>query len=224
MVSTSLHASILHESETLRKEIPGIERFKVAARNNSTRWYNASVKLLPAASKEFVELYDPSTKSFIPHPDGDDDDPIVDIHGPFAYFLSTVNVDRLEPAFKIVPLMSEIPPSEASCDIVIVRPFCDPSISWDNPDSRETFASKLWTVLGAAYQNGSHINLLYNENGEIVTSGEGPTVVEYVRCGGWEWLPVGDRCVCVPLADVLRGQLRRCFPSTLCGRCYLHNR
>lgn len=189
VVSTCLHASILHDSEALRKEIPGMERFKVAAKNNSNRWYNASAKLLPTASKNYVELFDPISKTFIPHPDADEGDPIVDLYGPFAYFLSTVNVDRLEPAFKITPLMTEIPPAEASMDVVIVRPLRDPSTSWDNPEAREAFVPKLYAILSTAYRNGEHVNLLYNESGEIITGGEGPMAVEYIRCGGWEWLP-----------------------------------
>ncbi|KAJ7582471.1 ATP-NAD kinase-like domain-containing protein [Mycena floridula] len=189
VVSTSLHASILHDSDSLRASMPGMDRFKVAAKNNSTRWYNAAVKLLPASSTGLVELYDPSTKSFIPHPDADDDDPIVDIYGPFAYFLSTVNVDRLEPAFRITPLASDIPSTSASCDVVIVRPLRDPTIDLDTEETREAFAPKLFAVLSAAYKNGSHVGLLYDDKGEIVSEGDGPMVVEYIRCGGWEWIP-----------------------------------
>ncbi|TFK36867.1 hypothetical protein BDQ12DRAFT_228430 [Crucibulum laeve] len=190
VTSTALHASILHDSEALRKEIPSMERFKVAARNNSTKWYTSSVKLLPAPSIGVVEIYDPTTKTFIPHAESVLDDPIVDVEGPFAYFLSTVNVDRLEPQFRITPLSRTIPPSEATCDIIILRPLRDPSNDWDeSPEAREAFVAKLWLVLGGAYSNGAHIDLRYNEEGEIVTEGDGPTVVEYVRCGGWEWSP-----------------------------------
>jgi hypothetical protein len=63
----------------------------VAAEQNSNKWYNSWVKLLPAPAAEVVEIYDPSTKSFVPHPESEDD-PIIDLGGPFAYFLATVNV------------------------------------------------------------------------------------------------------------------------------------
>ncbi|KAJ6546412.1 hypothetical protein DFH09DRAFT_1170959 [Mycena vulgaris] len=190
VVSTCLHASILKDSEALRKEMPGLERFKVAAEQNSTKWYSSWVKLLPAPAAEVVQIYDPSTKSFVAHPESEpEDDPIVDMDGPFAYFLATVNVDRLEPAFMISPLASRIPPTEAVCDLVIVRPFRSPTISVDTPETRAAFVSTLWKVSGAAYRNGSHIDLRYDENGEVTSEGDGPTVVEYIRCGGWEWIP-----------------------------------
>ncbi|KAJ7694078.1 hypothetical protein B0H17DRAFT_932095 [Mycena rosella] len=193
VVSTCLHASILKDSEALRKEMPGIERFKVAAEQNSSKWYNSWVKLLPAPGAEVVQIYDPATKSFVPHPESDpEDEDIVDMDGPFVYFLATVNVDRLEPAFMISPLMSRIPPAEAVCDIVIVRPLRSPTVSVDTPETRAAFVPILWKVLGAAYRNGSHVDLRYDANGEVTTEGDGPTVVEYIRCGGWEWIPVDE--------------------------------
>ncbi|EEB95817.1 hypothetical protein MPER_05156, partial [Moniliophthora perniciosa FA553] len=181
VTSTCLHAAILKDSEKLRTEMPGIERFKVAAEQNRLNWCNAHAKLLPAANVGHVQLYDPETKTFIQHPDGDE---IVDVYGPFIYFLSTVNVDRLEPAFQITPLTKDIAPEEATCYIVIARPLRDPSLTWDGPEAREAFVSKLYQVLGDAYKNGTHVDLLYNEKGEIVTEGDGPPVVEYVTCGG----------------------------------------
>jgi hypothetical protein len=174
----------------MRKEMPGVERFKVAARINITRWYDSSARLFPAPSARVVQVYDPSLKQFVPHPESDGDDPIVDLHGPFAYFLSTVNVDRLEPAFCITPLMSKVPPTEASFDIVIIRPLRDPSIHIDTQEARVAFADNLSTVLHAAYKNGSHVDLRYGSSGEIGMDQIGETVVEYVRCGGWEWIPV----------------------------------
>lgn len=123
----------MHDSESLRATIPGIDRFKVAAKQNSTKWYNSHAKLLPIASLGVVQLYDPESKIFRDHPDADEDDPIVDLHGPFVYFVSTVNVDRLEPAFRITPLAKDITPSEATCDIVVIRPFEDPTVEMDTP-------------------------------------------------------------------------------------------
>jgi len=189
VMSTALHASILHDSESLRKDIPGIERFKVAAQNNSNKWYNSYVKLLPAPGAKRVQIYNPAIKAFVDHPDSDEHDPIVDVDGPFAYFISTINVDRLEPAFKVTPLARTIPPVEATCEVVILRPLREPSVSWDNPGARAAFVPKLWAVLGAAYKDGAHIDLRYGAHGDITTEGDGPVVVEYIRCGGWEWIP-----------------------------------
>jgi len=192
VVSTCLHASILKDSEALRKEMPGLERFKVAAQQNSTKWYNSWVKLLPAPAAEVVQIYDPSTQSFVDHPESDSEDPIVDMDGPFAYFLATVNVDRLEPAFMISPLASRIPPTEAVCDLVVVRPFRSPTVFADTPETRAAFVTTLWKVLGEAYRKGSHVDLRYNDKGEVTSEGDGPSVVEYIRCGGWEWIPVDE--------------------------------
>ncbi|KAG6861747.1 hypothetical protein C0995_012752 [Termitomyces sp. Mi166 len=189
VVSTALHASILHDSEALREEIPGIERFKVAAQQNITNWYSSYAKLLPTPGSGKVQIYDPVTKTFVNHPESHEIDPVIDIDGPFAYFLSTVNVDRLEPVFRITPLARTIPTVESTCELVMVRPLRDPSISADSTESRISFVPKLWTVMGAAYQDGAHIDLRYSPEGEITTIGDGPVVVEYIRCGGWEWLP-----------------------------------
>jgi hypothetical protein len=191
VTSTALHANILHHSEALRKEMPSIERFKVAAQNNITKWYNSSVKLLPVPSVGVVQIYDPAKNEFVPHDESNPDDPIVDVDGPFVYFLSTVNVDRLEPApaFRITPLHSAIPPTAASFDIVMVRPLRDLSLDGDSFEARLVFVQKATTVLQGAYKNGSHVEMRYATNGEIESNGNGPPVVEYIRCGGWEWIP-----------------------------------
>lgn len=193
VASTSLHASILHDSEALRASDPSMERFKTAARQNITRWYAASVKLFPREGPGVVEVYDPSLGTFIPHQFSSEDEPIVDLGGPFAYFLSTVNVDRLEPAFRITPKAKDVlSPQEksAALDVIIVRPSRDPAYEMDSEGARAAFAEKAGAVLGAAYQDGAHIALRYDTQGKITTEGTGPTVVEYVRCGGWEWEPV----------------------------------
>ncbi|KAK0483359.1 hypothetical protein IW261DRAFT_1417272 [Armillaria novae-zelandiae] len=188
VVSTSLHASILHDSEALRKEHPGIERFKISASKNANKWYYSHVKLLPS-STGLVKQYDPSSNTFIDHPESEVHDPIVDLYGPFAYFLSTVNVDRLEPAFRITPLARELPTKGPSCDIVIIRPFRSETSMMDTPEAREAFVPNLYSVLGGAYQNGAHVNLRYHKDGSISAEGDGHPVVEYLRCGGWEWIP-----------------------------------
>ncbi|KAG6833206.1 hypothetical protein H0H87_010269 [Tephrocybe sp. NHM501043] len=189
VTSTSLHAAILHDSEALREEMPGIERFKVAAMQNSTKWCHSYVKLLPAPVAGRVEIYDPATKAFIDHPESDEHDPIVDVDGPFAYFLSTVNVDRLEPDFRITPLARTIPPVEATCEVVMVRPMRDPTISQDTLEARELFAPKLFSILGGAYDNGAHVDIRHDVEKGLSSDGDAPLVVEYIRCGGWEWIP-----------------------------------
>lgn len=190
VTSTALHASILHDSEALRAEIPSIERFKVAARQNIGKWYSGCAKLSPSKSTGVVEIWNPFDGEFVPHAESDEDDPYVDIDGPFAYFLSTINVDRLEPAFQIAPLVTAEPRTGAFLDVVVVRPYRDASLSGlEAEEERKVFAEKCGDILRAAYQSGNHINLRYNSVGKIVSEGEGELVVEYFRCGGWEWIP-----------------------------------
>jgi len=80
-------------------------------------------------------------------------------------------------------------------DVVMLRPERDPSVSMDSEETRSAFAEKAKAVLGGAYENGAHIQLRYAEDGCILTEGDGPVVVEYFRCGGWEWEPddIDDR-------------------------------
>ena len=187
VASTSLHAAILHDSEALRATDPTMERFKTAARQNIARWYAASAKLYPRDGARAVEVYDPAARAFVPHEASTDDDPIVDVPGPFAYFLSTVNVDRLEPQFRITPRGRD---ASAALDVVVVRPLRDPACAMESEETRAAFAEKATEVLMGAYKDGAHIALRYDESGKIVTEGMGPTVVEYLRCGRWEWEPV----------------------------------
>ncbi|KAH7889818.1 ATP-NAD kinase-like domain-containing protein [Phlebopus sp. FC_14] len=189
VTSTALHAAILDDSENLRQQYPGIERFKVAAQQNITRWYNSRVKLFPLPSSGVVHIYDPERRTFVSHKDSDEGNPIMDLYGPFAYFLSTVNVDRLEPAFRICPMILDDPPQDASLDVIVIRPRRNPTFSLHTPQAREEFATTTFAVLMEVYRNGNHINLRYKEDGDTTDSGLGPVVVEYFRCGGWEWIP-----------------------------------
>lgn len=186
VASTALHASILADSEALRASDPSLARFHTAAAQNIARWYAAAATLLPLRASGAVERWDPAARAFAPHPHGT---PTVDVPGPFAYFLSVVNVDRLEPAFRIAPAARVDPPRGAALDVVIVRPRRDPAVELDSDETRAAFAEKLKAVLGAAYQDGAHLLLRYAEDGSLTTEGDGPLVVEYVRCGGWEWEP-----------------------------------
>lgn len=184
VASTSLHASILHDSEALRETIPGIDRFKIAAQQNITRWYSARAKLLPKPGFSSVELYDPNEDRFIQleHP--------VVLEGPFAYFLSTVNVDRLESAFRITPFHRASGTVTQSLEVVILRPLRHPNINDPSDQSKTQFAATSGFVLGGAYRDGAHVRMRYNEDGSITEDGHGESVIEYYRCGGWEWSPV----------------------------------
>ncbi|KAI0049677.1 hypothetical protein FA95DRAFT_816161 [Auriscalpium vulgare] len=168
VASTSLHASILADSEALRASLPGIERFKVAAEANATRWYHAQATLTGPVSR-----YDPATSAFIPL-----EEQTLQLEGPFAYFLSTTNVDRLEPAFRIAPFQR---PGLNSVDVLVVRPRRDVSLGGkDGEEERTAFKNRLWGILGGAYANGTHVESRYDD---------GEVIVEYFRAKGWEWEP-----------------------------------
>ncbi|OCH95224.1 hypothetical protein OBBRIDRAFT_822957 [Obba rivulosa] len=209
VASTSLHATLLHASEALRAAHPGLERFKLAAHMHIARWYAASAKLFPAAGGT-VRVWDPRAGRWVRHPASTRTDPIVDLEGPFVYFLSTVNVDRLEPRFRIVPRGRDGEAGEgATLDVVVLRPRRDPACTVDDDEARAKFAEKVGRVLGAAYEDGAHVRLRYAQDGTVVDDQEadGATVVEYFRCGGWEWEPdeVDEyaHLVCVD-GDILR--------------------
>ncbi|EAU88106.1 hypothetical protein CC1G_03778 [Coprinopsis cinerea okayama7 len=218
VTSTSLHAAILRDSERLREEYPGIERFKIAAQENSDKWYNARVELLPLQDGSPPTVYDPASSEFRalqPQPQSD----VWYMDGPFAYFLSTVNVDRLELEFNITALARRIRPPPGSCDIVIVRPLRDPSLANEGEEARKAFVPKLWTVLGGAYQGGKHVSLRYGANGEVGEEG-GEVVAEYVRCGGWRWIPdkddAGAHYICSDgsVVELKKGGIAECRVST----------
>ena len=82
-------------------------------------------------------------------------------------------------------------------DVVVLRPERDPSTRMDSQEMREAFSEKLKGVLGGAYQDGAHVGLTYAEDGCVRDNGEGWSVVEYFRCGGWEWEPVSAHIVCL---------------------------
>ena len=102
----------------------------------------------------------------MPHEVSSEQDPIVHLGGLFAHFLSTVNVDRPEPTFKISPRGRDvIGHKSAMLDVVIVRPFRDPTIAMESEEVRATFAAKVGAGLGGAYQDGAHIGLWYGDEG-----------------------------------------------------------
>ncbi|KAG8748036.1 hypothetical protein FRC10_009788 [Ceratobasidium sp. 414] len=189
VASTALHANLLHTSEDLRASIPGVERFAEAARLNLDKWSHAKARLNPVPQVP-VTIYDPTLDSF------DECTPNqLEIDGPFAYFLSTLNVDRLESGFVITPLATRIRPDHNTMEVVIIRPLRSPQITEDSVQSRQKFAQILMGSMGAA-RNASHLNLRYrrDQSSQEAPSdqGDGPTLVEYYRCSGWEWIPGDD--------------------------------
>ena len=182
VTSTALHAAILHDSEALRASVPGIERFKLAAEQNATTWYRARARLVAP-----VQRYDVTTNAFVPV-SGEEDS--IELQGPFAYFLSTVNVDRLEPLFRIAPLQRTLPPPPGvlTMDVVVVRPLRDPSLEGKSgQEERERYKERVWAVLGGAYQDGAYVRARYDTPNDNV---DGLPIVEYFRVKGWEWIPV----------------------------------
>ncbi|KAI0259970.1 ATP-NAD kinase-like domain-containing protein [Gloeopeniophorella convolvens] len=186
VTSTALHASILHDSEALRASVPGIERFKLAAAQNATTWYRARVRLLGSSASR----YDPASDAFVPLAGEGEGER--ELAGPFAYFLAAINVDRLEPAFRIAPLQRSHPPAPGArtTDVLAVRPLRDPALGGRaDEDARGAFKERLWGVLGGAYEDGAHVRARYApREGEAV----GAPVVEYFRVEGWEWIPEED--------------------------------
>jgi len=218
VTSTSFHASLLDTAEELRKDVPTLSRFTQAARANINKVYNATARLLPSSSGP-VRRYDPTTDAFVDVPPegvGPDTAPptvsgsptasatadttlttaqtqsppepgTVELVGPFSYFLSTLNVDRLEPTFRVAPLQRSHPPAPGETDVIIMRP-------WRNPvhgAARYNSAHSTQLAMAGAYQDGAHVRLRFDSIGVPAETGDGPVVVEYFRCGGWEWIPVG---------------------------------
>lgn len=130
VLSTSLHAAILESSEKLRETHPGNERFRIAAQESMSIFFDAKARLFASDSKFAggrrmelgVEQWDPRVGSwleaFTEHRVIVDEDGKgkkgIELQGPFAYFTSTATVSRFEPAFVISPLTSlrPSPPSE----------------------------------------------------------------------------------------------------------------
>ncbi|KAF8502549.1 ATP-NAD kinase-like domain-containing protein [Hysterangium stoloniferum] len=179
VTSTALHASILDTAEHLRSSVRGVERFKVAAMENISNWYGGQLQLLSEEEKP-AKSYDSVAGTFIQLEESQ-----TLLAGPFAYLLSTVNVDRLEPSFEITPLFSSTPSSLGEMDMVVIRPLRDPALGTGSQADRAAFVPKLINVLQSAYVQGSHVSLRYDQ-------GNGPCIVEYIRCNGWRWIPDVD--------------------------------
>lgn len=151
LTSHSLHASILKDSEALRESIPSIERFKVAAQQNSIRWTNGNVRLF-GDSKGGVQKYDRELRKFVQVEEDEinrqeskeeDKNKYLDSRGPFIYLIC-LSIDRLEPSFIPAPFSSNHQGSDSTSsssstsneltrpsdllDVLMIRPLRDPSV------------------------------------------------------------------------------------------------
>ncbi|WWC73080.1 uncharacterized protein I206_107045 [Kwoniella pini CBS 10737] len=194
VLSTSLHASILFDSESLRKSNPGIERFKISAQKNSSKLFYAKVNL---NSKLNVKQWDSKIEKWVKPFTllNENDNNNNEIKGPFTYFLSTSTVDRLESNFIISPLTKlNNENDENFIYITIIRPLRDSLIINSKIDERKYKLSKrAFEVIGKAYLNGQHINLtLPLQGNELEDKGKGEPVVEIFRCTSFEWVPLSE--------------------------------
>lgn len=195
--SAALHASILHDAESLRATIPGVDRFKVAAQQNATNWSKGRLTLLPCSHRDAkvgggvtVDQYDSRSRSLLPVPSQESNNSVI-LQGPFAYLASSL-VSRFESNFLVAPFRSPSSPlhpdpSSPSLDIVLVRPLRDTTTSSlvraeKDKEAKEGFVATLWNALGGMYRGGVHVDEKFE--------GREETVVEYFRCGGFVWEPV----------------------------------
>ncbi|KDN49464.1 hypothetical protein RSAG8_02166, partial [Rhizoctonia solani AG-8 WAC10335] len=87
--------------------------------------------------------------------------------------------------------------------IVIIHPLRSPQVSGDTPEERAKFAQILMGSMNAA-RNATHTHIRYPKDKTSSESpsenADGPLVVQYYRCGGWEWTPDAGAddasCVC----------------------------
>ncbi|WVN88047.1 uncharacterized protein L203_103246 [Cryptococcus depauperatus CBS 7841] len=211
VLSTALHAVILDSSEALRESHPGPERFKIAAQENISMFFNATARLFGSLKQKEegldVEQWDPRTEKWT-RPYTAEKEIEVDgvkgweLEGPFSYFLSTSTVDRLEPTFVISPhtslRASSLGSPAAYIYLVVLRPLRDPLVaSASDPEKSQLWAKRAMEVLSQAYHEGQHISLTYPHSSTTTSQestmaekrGNGPPVIEYFRLGFFEWIP-----------------------------------
>lgn len=189
VVSHALHAAILRDSEKLRTSHPGLDRFKMAAKQNATVWAQAKLTILPKEGQP-VFMYDAAKRTFR-KVDGNSDGRLT-LDGPFLY-MNAMTVDRLEPEF--VPAPFAMQTTSDQMDLIVIRPCRQPASS--DPDS---FAQHvLWPViLDGMYKHGRHVSMTYASDGTI-EHGNGQVIVEYFRAHGYIWEPLDAhaRTMCV---------------------------
>ncbi|GAA6036772.1 hypothetical protein JCM8097_003472 [Rhodosporidiobolus ruineniae] len=204
--SAALHAAILHDAEAVRASHPGVERFKLAAQQNASRWVAGTLKLAGT-----VKRYSASSSAWIDQPEQ------VELGGEYAY-LTAALTDRFEPTFVPAPFRSPIsalnPLSTAeyadaggSIDVVVIRPLrhkptAELVAQGNGDEARERFVQRVWEVSGKMYEEGAHVDLVYPEEERAEEGEHGPEVVEVYRCDHFEWIPSSradpkDRLVCL---------------------------
>ncbi|KAK0554469.1 hypothetical protein OC845_000730 [Tilletia horrida] len=183
ITSHALHAAILHDSEALRKEHPGIERFKIAAQKNATVWVDGSLQLRGAAAEE-VTLYNPWQDQFIQVTEAKQR-----LQGPFLY-IAALTTDRLEPTFVPGPFSTTAALSSAgsrsnphprppgAIDLVVIRPTQSPAVqaaasalseehqfAWRSAETQpirmEYALGPLTKITQLMYDEGKHAFLTY---------------------------------------------------------------
>ena len=173
VTSHALHAAILHDADTpkMRAEHSGIDRFKIAAQLNATKWIDGVVTLHPNPLLDIMQ-YCPATKSFSPLSEKS-----IEMQGPFLY-LNAMLTDRLESSFVPAPLSNCVP--KGAVDIVMIRPG-EKYKKMPREEGGKKFAEDwLGKISTGMYSGGTHVDLTYEE---------GDVVVEYFRCGGYEFKP-----------------------------------
>ncbi|SCZ87962.1 BZ3500_MvSof-1268-A1-R1_Chr2-1g04094 [Microbotryum saponariae] len=194
VTSTALHANILYDAEKLRSTHPGVQRFKIAAGENATRWYEGKIKMVGAVSR-----WDAGLCRWV-YESGE-----IGLDGPWVYVVGSL-VSRFEKDFIVAPLRTRSITTQAeqdqefdsSIDVVLVRPLRDPLTrkvleSEGAQKAKEFFVAGLWETLGGIYRGGKHVGMRWNDGTERV---------EYYRCRMVEWdAPdsddVKDRLVCL---------------------------
>ncbi|GAA6015569.1 hypothetical protein JCM11491_007159 [Sporobolomyces phaffii] len=216
VASAALHACLLHDAESLRSTHPGVERFKVAAQANVTKWWDGTLAL-PA---QHARRYDPTTKTFVAPEAASEEGESggkqgrgVELEGPFAYWVSSLT-SRFESNFVVAPLRSPqhaLAPSVgtkdgedgATIDLIIIRPLrhlpTKAAYGHDRGrvETRTEFASKVWQVTGGMYDGGKHVDMMY-PGGEGVddlsnSDGERTEIVEVWRTDEFKWTPAPSK-------------------------------
>ncbi|WFD35779.1 hypothetical protein MCUN1_002641 [Malassezia cuniculi] len=203
--SHALHAAIVRDSEALRKEIPDVSRFKVAAKQNAQRWSEATLRL-----DGHVQRYEPKSGSFVSVKDLSGYEPNEDgslvIEGPFAYMNAMV-IDRLERDFVPATFASntdeELARPPELIDIIVIRPSRSRAVREALNEKKPldevsaSFATDVLmpTLLGGMYDKGSHVNSVYKDaDGKPVEEdGEQVPIVEYFRASSYEWTAHNDQ-------------------------------
>ena len=228
--SHALHAAIVRDSESLRAELPDIERFKVAAERNGHCWWNATVRL-----EGNVKRYEPKSQSFVPVRDIPGYNPTEDgsltLDGPFIYFNAMV-IDRLErnfvPATFASNCQDDVMRSHNEIDFVVIRPLRSrvvrEALELKKPveEVRATFAHDVLmpTLLVSMYNEGVHVGKVYmgpDGNPEKRDGWDVP-IVEYFCAQSYEWTAHDDqsRTSCVD-GSIIDSQTTRGYVSDAVG-------